>query len=42
MPEETVGELLVVEVRQQTCTAIVTSSTVELVVGDRAQMRRGY
>ncbi|MBL8681168.1 MAG: LysM peptidoglycan-binding domain-containing protein [Myxococcales bacterium] len=42
MPEETVGELLVVEVRQRTCTAIVTSSTVELVVGDRAVMRRGY
>jgi hypothetical protein len=42
MPEATVGELLVVEVRQRTSTAIVTSSTVELVVGDRAVMRRGY
>lgn len=42
MPDEVVGELLVVEVRQRTATAIVTSSTYELQVGDRAVLRRGY
>lgn len=42
MPDQVVGELLVVEVRPQTSTAIVTSSTIELQVGDRAVMRRGY
>lgn len=42
MPDLVVGELLVVEVRPRTSTAIVTSSTVELQVGDRAEMRRGY
>jgi hypothetical protein len=42
LPEEVVGELLVVEVRARTCTAVVTSSTVPLVIGDRAVLRRGY
>jgi hypothetical protein len=42
MPDEVVGELLVVEVRPRTATAVVTSSTLELNVGDRAVMRRGY
>jgi hypothetical protein len=42
LPEQIVGELLVVEVRARTCTAIVTSSTVPLVIGDRASLRRGY
>jgi hypothetical protein len=42
MPDLVVGELLVVEVRPRTSTAIVTSATVELQVGDRAEMRRGY
>lgn len=42
MPDEVIGELLVVEVRPRTCTAIVTRSTVELNVGERAVLRRGY
>jgi hypothetical protein len=42
MPDIIVGELLVVEVRPRTSTAIVTSSTRELIVGDRAVLRRGY
>jgi hypothetical protein len=42
MPDVVVGEALVVETRRQTSTAILTSSTVELTVGDRVLLRRGY
>jgi len=41
-PEEIVAEVRIVHVRPRTCTAIVTASTRELAVGDRAEMRRGY
>ncbi len=41
-PEEIVAEVRIVHVRPKTCTAIVTASTRELAIGDRAEMRRGY
>ncbi len=42
MPDVVVGEAIVVESRRQTCTALLTSSTSELAVGDRVVLRRGY
>jgi hypothetical protein len=41
-PEEIVAEIRIVHVRPRTSTAIVTASTRELAIGDRAEMRRGY
>ncbi len=42
LPPEIVGEILVVDVRPHSATALVTSSVVEVEVGDRLEMRRGY
>jgi hypothetical protein len=42
LPEEIVGEILVVDVRPRSATAIVTSSISEVTVGDVLEMRRGY
>ncbi len=42
MPEEVVGEAIVLEVRARSCTALVTSAIAELEVGDGVEMRRGY
>jgi len=42
LPEEVLAEVRVVHVRPNTCTAMVTASTREITVGDRAEMRRGY
>lgn len=42
MPDVVIGEALVVEVRRQTCTALLTSTTVELAIGERVMLRRGY
>jgi hypothetical protein len=42
LPEEIVGEALVVDVRPHSATAIVTSSVTEVEVGDVVEMRRGY
>jgi hypothetical protein len=38
-PIETVGEVLVIDVREQVSSALVTRSRTELLVGDRVQMR---
>ncbi|MEI8256665.1 MAG: LysM peptidoglycan-binding domain-containing protein [Deltaproteobacteria bacterium] len=42
LPYEIVGEILVVEVREHSASALVTSAIVEVEVGDRLEMRRGY
>lgn len=42
LPQEIVGEVLVVEVRAHSATAMVTSAILEVEVGDRLEMRRGY
>jgi hypothetical protein len=42
LPDEVVGEVLVVQVRPQSSTAVMTSTAVEAEVGDAVQMRRGY
>jgi len=42
LPEEILGEVLVLELRAHTATALVTSSIVEVEVGDAVVMRRGY
>jgi hypothetical protein len=42
LPEEVVGEVLVLEVRPHSATGLVTSSVVETEVGDQLEMRRGY
>ena len=42
MPEEIVGELTITDVRPRSSTAVVTSSVVEVEIGDRAEMRQGY
>lgn len=39
LPKEDVGELLVVEARENASTALVTRSIVEMLVGDRVEMR---
>lgn len=41
-PAEVVAEVLVVEVRERSCIGIVTSSVVEVQVGDVLEMRAGY
>jgi hypothetical protein len=41
-PEEVIAELRVVHVRPRTAAALVTASTREVLLGDRAVMRRGY
>lgn len=41
-PPEVLAEIRVVSTRPHTCTAMVTASTRELTIGDRAEMRRGY
>jgi hypothetical protein len=41
-PEEIVAEARVVSVRPQTSALMVTRSVAEVVMGDRAEMRRGY
>jgi hypothetical protein len=42
LPEEIVGEVLVVQTRPRSATALVTSSITEVEVGDVLEMRRGY
>lgn len=41
LPKEDVGEMLVVDVKERAATALVTRSLVELVIGDRVEMRAG-
>ena len=42
LPSEVVGEVIVIEARPHSATALVTSSIVEVEVGDHLEMRRGY
>jgi LysM domain len=39
LPDEVVGDLLVIDVKDNTCTALVTRSLLELAIGDRVEMR---
>jgi hypothetical protein len=39
LPKEDVGEMLVIDVKERACTALVTRSLSEFVVGDRVEMR---
>jgi nucleoid-associated protein YgaU len=39
MPKEIVGDLMVIDVKETTCSALVTRSLRELVLGDRVEMR---
>ncbi|MCA9575977.1 MAG: LysM peptidoglycan-binding domain-containing protein [Polyangiales bacterium] len=41
-PDEVVAEARVVQVREHTCTVMMTTSIRAVEVGDRAQMRRGF
>jgi hypothetical protein len=42
LPWEVVAEILVLYVRPQSCTAIITASTVQVEPGDKVEMREGY
>jgi hypothetical protein len=42
LPWEVVAELLVLYVRPQSCTALITASTVQVEPGDKVEMREGY
>jgi len=41
-PRETIGEIVVVDLRDHLSTGIVVNSTVESRIGDRVEARRGY
>ena len=41
-PRETVGEIIVVDIREHVSTGLVTHSTIESRVGDRVESRTGY
>jgi hypothetical protein len=42
LPWEVVAELLVLYVRPQSCTALITAATVQVEPGDKVEMREGY
>ena len=41
-PREVVGEVVIVEARKNTSTAVVTKSIKEVAVGDKLEARKGY
>jgi methionine-rich copper-binding protein CopC len=41
-PREVIAEVLVVDVREKTCTGVVTRALKEVQMGDRVQARKGY